>query len=264
MPYARGKGPAIYYEVEGTGTPIVFLHPPGMGHVTFNQQRRLSSFFQIVFLDFRGNGRSGRTKERVTVSSMAEDVLQVIDKLQLEKVVVCGYSNGSSVAQEFALTYPERTSGVLLCGGFPEVNTFFLEKEFDIGIFGAKHKWMPLFGQILSKSHFKEKPYVQFLKNYVKETNPINLESAYEEGLAYSCLDRIQNLKVPLLLIYGSRDFYLHVYQWQYAKRVKDLEIIHVSKATHQIPTKQPDEFNAILKNWVERKIAKQTQQLNL
>ncbi|WP_088104429.1 alpha/beta fold hydrolase [Halalkalibacter urbisdiaboli] len=263
MPYVRGNGPAIYYEVEGVGTPIVFIHPPGMGHVTFHLQRRLAETYQTIFLDLRGNGRSGRTKESVTVEDMAYDVFRVVDKLKLEKAIICGYSNGGSIAQEFALRYPERTSGVALCGGFPEVSTFLLEKEFELGIWGAKNRLMSLFGQVLARSHYKETQNVNILNEYVKKTNPQMLQTMYENGLEYTCTERLPQLDVPLLLIYGSRDFYIHFYQYQYAKRVKNLEIVHVSKSTHQVPTKFPDEFNMILKSWIERKV-KNKQHVNV
>lgn len=257
MPYVRENGPAIYYEIEGNGTPIVFVHPPGMGHVTFHLQRRLAEHYQIIFLDLRGNGRSGRTKDPVTVEDMAQDVVRVVDHLNLDKVIVCGYSNGGSVAQEFALRHPEKVSGVVLCGGFPEVSTFLLEKEFELGIWGAKNHLMPLFGQVLARSHYKEKQNINILNDYVKKTNPDLLQTMYENGLEYRCTDQLQHIEVPLLLIYGSRDFYIHFYQLEYAKRVKDLEIVHVSKSTHQVPTKFPDEFNAIIKSWVTRKVEK-------
>ncbi|UTW70825.1 alpha/beta hydrolase [Anaerobacillus sp. HL2] len=49
----------------------------------------------------------------------------------MEKIVVCGYSNGGSIAQEFALTYPDRVLGVILMGGSQKLIHFYLEMNFD-------------------------------------------------------------------------------------------------------------------------------------
>lgn len=48
----------IYYERYGKGRPIVFIHPPLMGHVVFKYQIELIKKYEVIFYDCRGHGKS--------------------------------------------------------------------------------------------------------------------------------------------------------------------------------------------------------------
>lgn len=257
MPYAtHSDTTAIYYETYGAGTPILFVHPPAMGHVTFKRQRPLAERFQIITLDLRGNGRSGNKAMKITMSVIVADILAVIDEIGVEKVVICGYSNGGSIAQEFALSYPNRVAGVILCGGFPEVNSFLLKNEFRIGIYAAKFKLMKLMAFTLATAHTKTKIFEMELADYVRKTDPEVLKIMYNEGLYYSSTNRLHELTVPLLLVYGANDYYVHHYQKIFLEKVQTkVDIVYISNAKHQIPTRHSLELNKIITNFVKGKI---------
>lgn len=257
MPFANHPdSTAIYYETYGEGTPILFIHPPAMGHVTFKRQRPLAEDFQVITIDLRGNGRSENKAEKITMSLIVEDLLAVVNTLGISKVVVCGYSNGGSIAQEFALSYPERVSGVILFGGFSEVNSFLLKNEFRLGIYAAQFKLMKLMAFALGTAHTRSKLYQMELKDYVKKTDPEVLRHMYNEGLHYKSTDRLHQLNVPLLLVYGANDNYVQHYQKIFLEKVKsDIDIVYISKAKHQIPTKYSHEVNKVISNFVKRKI---------
>lgn len=257
MPFANHPDTTgIYYETYGEGTPIMFIHPPAMGHVTFKRQRPLADHFQMITVDLRGNGRSENKAEKITMSLIVEDLLAVVDKVGADKVVVCGYSNGGSIAQEFALSYPDRVSGVILCGGFPEVNSFLLRNEFRLGIYAAQFKLMKLMSFALATAHTRSKIYELELEDYVKKTDPEVLRHMYNEGLHYKSTDRLHQLTVPLLLVYGANDHYVHHYQEIFLENVPtDVDIVYISGAKHQIPTKHYNELNRIIYNFVKKKI---------
>lgn len=258
MAYALSRGnAAIYYETLGTGTPIVFIHPPGMGYMTFQKQRSLAKDFQLIFYDMRGNGKSSSGHEQITMSLMAEDVKAVLDELNIEKAVIFGYSNGGSTAMEFALTYPERTLGLVTSGSFPEVNSFVLRNEFRLGILVTHMKGMTFLANVLAKAHFKrhETVFIQRLVSHIKRSNPHIVRDMYIEGLHYRCTERLHEIKVPMLLMYGGLSFYLHHYRYMFLERVRDLDIAFVENATHQLPTKNTREFNRLLTQFVKERI---------
>lgn len=256
MPYANHPDTtAIYYETYGTGTAILFIHPPAMGHVTFKRQRPLAEQFQVITIDLRGNGRSGNKATKITMSLIVEDILAVINEIGVEKIVICGYSNGGSIAQEFALSYSERVAGLILCGGFSEVNSFLLKNEFRLGIYAAKFKLMKLMAFALANGHAKTKIFKMELKDYVKKTDPEVLMNMYNEGLHYKSTNRLHELTVPLLLVYGANDYYVHHYQKTFLKKVPDVDIVYISNAKHQLPTKNSLELNKIITNFMKRKI---------
>lgn len=257
MPFAfHTDETPIYYETYGEGIPILFIHPPGMGHITFKRQRPLAKHFQIITMDLRGNGRSGNKSSKITMNLIVEDLLAVIDKIAVDKVVVCGYSNGGSIAQQFAIENPERISGVVLCGGFSEVNSFLLKNEFRLGIYAAQLKLMKLIAFALANAHTKAKLFEMELEDYVKKTDPEVLYDMYNEGLHYKSTNRLHTLEVPLLLVYGANDHYVHHYQQKFLEKVTvPVDIVYISKAKHQIPTKNSLELNRIIQLFIEKRI---------
>ncbi|MCT8140064.1 alpha/beta hydrolase [Anaerobacillus sp. CMMVII] len=257
MPFATHQDTTeIYYETYGEGTAILFIHPPAMGHVTFKRQRPLADHFQIITVDLRGNGRSGNKAEKITMSLIVEDLLAVVDEIGVSKVVVCGYSNGGSIAQEFALSFPDRVSGVILCGGFSEVNSFLLRNEFRLGIYAAQFKLIKLMSFALATAHTRSKLFELELEDYVKKTDPEVLRHMYNEGLHYKSTDRLHQLNVPLLLVYGANDHYVHHYQDIFLEKVKtNVDIVYISDVKHQIPTKKSLELNKVIYNFIKKKI---------
>ncbi|MFC4320408.1 alpha/beta fold hydrolase [Litchfieldia salsa] len=243
----------IYYEIHGSGKPILFIHPPGMGLVTFKQQLPLSESYQVITYDMRGNGNSKASREEISISLLAKDINELLNHLKLEKVCICGYSNGGSVALEFVLTFPERVDGVILLGGFPEVNTFLLRTEFLLGIYTVKMRGLSVLARVLGKAHGKSKEYQKEIENDVLKANPTILHRMYVEGLSYKCTDRLSEIKSPVLLVDGAVDFYLHKYQKHLEQNIKDSTLVFISKAKHQIPTKHAKELNQIIAGFLEK-----------
>jgi pimeloyl-ACP methyl ester carboxylesterase len=123
--YALSGDVSIAYQVMGEA-PIDLVMVPGIAsHVEFFHEtpgytaflRRLSEFARVVTFDKRGQGLS----DRVIAPSLEErmdDVRAVMDAVGSKRAVVMGFSEGSAMSALFAATYPERTSKLLLFGGF--------------------------------------------------------------------------------------------------------------------------------------------------
>ncbi|ASF41008.1 hypothetical protein CEH05_18320 [Halobacillus halophilus] len=124
----------MYYTSSGAGVPIVFIHPPHMGHHVFKYQNVLSNQFRIITYDIRGHGNSGKNEKPPTIQQLANDLQLLLDRLGIDEAIIVGYSSGSSIAQAFALTYPDRMKALVLSGGFPEINTFLLRMQYYLGL----------------------------------------------------------------------------------------------------------------------------------
>lgn len=248
----KNKSVPIYYESSGSGKPIVFIHPPGMGLITFRKQLPLSEHYNTVCIDLRGNGKSGYDEEEITLPLLAEDICEVLDHLDIEQAVICGYSNGGSIALELALSHQNRVNGLILMGGFSEVNTFLLRSEFKLGIFTVRMKGLRVLAKVLGQAHGTSKEYKKEIEKYVLKANPEILYQMYVKGLKYNCTNRLQDIRVPVLLIDGTRDFYLHSYQKMLERDIENTTKVFISKARHQIPTKHADEVNRIIHEYME------------
>ncbi|SFQ02473.1 alpha/beta hydrolase [Salibacterium halotolerans] len=246
MPFFLSQGHTLHYEVQGDGFPIIFIHPPAMGSAAFYHQQKLARGFKVILMDARGHGLSSSGRETLTISEWAEDVHNLADLLGLDQVLLCGYSSGGSTALEFALRWPERTAGVALAGGFPEVCTTLLEREFEIGIHITDKGWMGLLAWMLSVGNATQAEHRERIADAVKRSSAPLVRSLYESGLHYSCTAGLSSLSRPLLLLYGTRDWYVHYYQYMFYKYAVQApkDIVMVQGVGHQIPTLQPGSYN--------------------
>jgi len=106
-------GADLYYEVAGSGHPIVLV--PAYGFDTRCWADQVGSFsqsFTVVRYDPRGFGRSSLPVEGQAYSHQ-DDLAGLLDHLGIEQAHVVGISNGGRIAIGFALAYPGRTASLV-------------------------------------------------------------------------------------------------------------------------------------------------------
>lgn len=242
----------MHYESIGSGVPIVFIHPPHMDHSVFHYQRELAEYFRVVLYDIRGHGRSGIDGEWPTMRRLATDLRDLLDKLEIDRAVICGYSCGGSVAQEFALTYPDRVRALILSGGFPRVSTFLLKNEFRAGMALVKGGRQHFLSHVLALSHrVTEKDRRELFKHCIR-ADERTAYTYYEESLHYNCTDRLSELSMPLLHLSGSWAYRMHPYIKIYLRCVDNVQTIRIAHASHQLPMRSYQPFNHAIKQFVQ------------
>lgn len=118
-PHASGaaavNGTRLYYEVAGTGSPVVLVSGGGtLDRRQWDDQfDRLSTRFRVIRYDIRGIGRSARPTGEF---SHHEDLRALLDFLNIKRAVVCGVSFGAVIAVDFALDHADMVSGLVLAG----------------------------------------------------------------------------------------------------------------------------------------------------
>jgi pimeloyl-ACP methyl ester carboxylesterase len=258
LPYATTRDNVdIYYRLIGSGhLTLIFIHPPGMGHITFTQQLPLARGYRLLLLDLRGNGKSGSGQKKIQFPLLAQDIFDVCQQLGLNELILIGYSNGASIAMEFSINYPSLVKGLILVGAFPKVNSPLLFGEFLLGILAAKLHVVPLLAKVIGTAHAYTKEFGMELENYIKKTDANILYQMYQEGMRYDGTKRIAEIIAPILLVYGQRDYYVHHYQNEFKAFHPETQVIYIGKARHQVPTKFPDEFNAIIHSFIRKIIS--------
>ncbi|GCE17190.1 alpha/beta fold hydrolase [Dictyobacter kobayashii] len=113
--YAAVNGINLYYEIHGTGEPLIMLHG---GFGTFDMFAALSPALmrdhQVIGVDLYGHGRTAITDRAIDFEQMGDDIASLIQHLGLEKADVLGYSLGGAVALQTAIRHPERVNKLVL------------------------------------------------------------------------------------------------------------------------------------------------------
>lgn len=114
MPYADTNGIRTYYEVFGSGHPVVLIGGSVFGRHNWSMAwDEFSKHFKIVSYDQRGYGRSDRPAERYTMDIWIDDLNALLDALEIERAHIAGTSMGAMVALAFAAKYPDKCTSVV-------------------------------------------------------------------------------------------------------------------------------------------------------
>jgi len=109
---------SLYYAIYGQGEePVILLHG-GAGNADHwaNQVPALAERFQVIVVDSRGHGRSTRDGRPLSYALMADDLLELMNALHLERPSLVGWSDGGAVALDFALRHPQRVRRLVAYG----------------------------------------------------------------------------------------------------------------------------------------------------
>lgn len=114
--FTTNDGASIHYEITGAGKPLVMIHGWDQSIKAFcNNIPALSEKYQVVSVDLRGHGESGKPSYGYRISRLAMDVHQLLDALDLHDVTLLGWSMGCSVVWSYwDLFRAERLSKMIL------------------------------------------------------------------------------------------------------------------------------------------------------
>lgn len=115
MPWANLTDVRLYYELLGNGEPLLLI--PGLGancRMWDVVAPDLAEHFSLILPDNRDVGKSiGKRKPR-TLSDFAADLVELLDRLQVERAHVVGISLGGVIAQRLAVEHPGRIDRLVL------------------------------------------------------------------------------------------------------------------------------------------------------
>lgn len=113
--FFNDAGTEIFYQVTGTGTPLVLIHGyPLSGALFMYQQARLATRFQVITLDLPGFGKSSASSGSASTVYYARTVLALMNHLGIQKAVIGGHSMGGFITEELYREAPARFAGMIL------------------------------------------------------------------------------------------------------------------------------------------------------
>ena len=120
MPHVTVNGARLWYEVRGTGAPVLFHHGYTASRVNWMPVvERLEGRYQCIVMECRGTGESEYTADGYSLEQYAADVIGVMDHLGIERFTYAGHSMGGGIGYVLALTYPQRVERLVLMAAIP-------------------------------------------------------------------------------------------------------------------------------------------------
>jgi pimeloyl-ACP methyl ester carboxylesterase len=268
MPRARVNGVALYYELAGTGTPLVLVHGFACGIRSWDPQvRAFSPSRGIITYDVRGHGISEAPREAAAYSQAisVEDLHGLLTLLGIRQAVVGGLSMGGNIALNFTLAHPEMVTKLILADTgagsdsaadwITAVHAFAdtLEQR-GMEAFADMACAAPLFARYIAQGPTAER----FIRSCLMTHRAHGLAHTAREVLArrppiYSLESCLRQLRVPTLLLVGEHDepcVKIHRFM---ADCLEGSEHIVVRDAGHLTNLEAPDTFNAAVDRFLTR-----------
>ena len=258
MPEVRVNDIQLYYEVHGQGEPLVLIM--GLGANTHGWDMQIPTFsreFQVVAFDNRGSGRSDKSASRYTIRLFADDIAGLMDALGIASAHVYGQSMGGLIAQELALSYPQRVRTLVLgstsCGG-PQVVAASPE---HVTLMASLPTLKPQEAaekslSLLYSAEFIARKREELIARSLAEAELRPPLDAYarqvQAALRHNTYDRLPQIHCPTLIISGSDDRVMPAENSSIlAKRIPNAELVVLPKAGHGYLVECADESNAIV-----------------
>jgi len=114
--YAPVNGVKMYYEVHGSGEPVVLLHGAFMT-ITNNWTGwigELAKTRKVIAVEMQGHGRTADIARDLTYENLADDVAALLEHLKIPRADLIGYSMGGAVAMQCAIRHPDKVRKVVV------------------------------------------------------------------------------------------------------------------------------------------------------
>jgi len=196
--YAPVNGLKMYYEVSGSGEPVVLLHGafmaiPGDWSDWIGE---LSKTRKVIAVEMQGHGRTGDTKRDITYENLADDVAGLLDHLKIPRADIVGYSLGGGVAMQFAIRHPEKVRKVVSISA-PMRRDGWVKEAND---FWPNFSWEMFKGTPMEAEYKRLSPTPDKFPDFVNHIKATALKP-YDFGA-----DKFKATKAPMFFIHGDAD----------------------------------------------------------
>jgi pimeloyl-ACP methyl ester carboxylesterase len=188
----------LRYKVWGKGDVVILLH--GAMEYWREWERQIPALakdFKVIAVDSRGHGESTFTDRELSYDLFASDMIQFMDKLNLDSANVVGFGDGGIIGMKMAMKRPDKIRKLIAIGSnlTPDTNAVYqavLEK-----VQAWKYDKMAFYLQV----KFKENPNPKLLPDLAKRMQKLLLTEPH------LTLDDLNKIQCPTLIMAGDHDF---------------------------------------------------------
>jgi 3-oxoadipate enol-lactonase len=244
----------VSYDDIGEGKiPIIFLHGYPFDKTMWRLQLdALKSSNRVIACDIRGFGASKDEESLLRIDLFADDLIAFMDKLLIDKAVICGLSMGGFIALNVLKRFPARFEALILCdtqciADTPEVK----EKRYQIideivadGVHNFNERFIK---SVFHKDSLSNKQELVDALRSVVFANSQHIITMGQTALAMrsETCSTLGEITIPTLIICGREDTVTPLAQSEFMnKNIKGSVLKVIENAGHVSNLEQPDEFN--------------------
>lgn len=274
--YAGINGTRIFFDIDGKqwipdGTemkrkPVCFiLHGgPGSDHTSYLPELDpLTKYTQLVYMDYRGNGRSDYPDEGTyTIAQNVEDIEALRRYLGLEKIILFGQSYGGIAAQSYGISYAENVEGLILLNTAAHHHAFDMARE-ELAKRGSREQIETAEKYLWDGKFPDNETFLEYYRIFAgiythkKKSAETFARYATREILSYKALNRafggdlktfdflrdLHRISCPVLLIGGRHDWVTPIAcTIEIAERLSDCKTVILEESSHSIFSDQYEE----------------------
>ncbi|MBK7406010.1 MAG: alpha/beta hydrolase [Phycisphaerales bacterium] len=196
--YAPVNGLNMYYEIRGSGEPVVLLHGAFMT-ITNNWSGwidELAKARKVIAIEMQGHGRTADIARDMTCESFADDVAALLEYLEIPRADLIGYSMGGTVAMQCAIRHPEKVRRVVVIS-----STFRRDGVTEEGLDALANLSPELFsGSPIEVEYKRLSPTPDEFPRFVTR-----MRSLISTGNDLDA-DKLKGTAAPMLFIFGDAD----------------------------------------------------------
>ena len=241
--YAPVNGLKMYYEIEGTGAPLVYI-PPAFGFAGLKSFPALVQNHSVITVDLQGNGRTADIPERPqSIEQYATDVAGLLKYLGISKADFFGESYGGSTAAMIAVRYPE------LVGRVATYGATFAPLQVALNPETTHYEHPPTADssniQFQRENYKKVAPDPNYWPRLFDKVGSIQWEGFSKEELA--------SIKVPLLIVVGDHDFVRLEHAVETFRLIPNAELAVIPSASHFVLFSEQERVIPIVEHFLEK-----------
>ncbi len=268
--YAEVNGTKLYYEVAGSGKPLVLIHGNFGDRRHWDLQfSQLSKKYKVVRYDCRGYGKSSLPKTDELYRD-ADDLKALLEFLRIRKAHLCGLSQGGDIAIDFVLSYPSMVISLIPIG--PQVMGMG-EEEFSMASFDTVKTVAIQALDLLKSKGAKAATDFLWTGNHVFGKSLISAatrKALLQMGYEYSwwrylnknkreyafpmAIRKLNEIKVPTLIVTAEYDLPLcKDLANLMAKKISNSKLVSLKNAGHIMNMDQPAKFNEVISEFIDQ-----------
>lgn len=249
----RPDGCRIHYELAGDPDAPALVILEGLGDAVPSWRRNiptLAAELGVAAIDYRGNGRSDEPPGPCTMATFVDDAIAVLDAVGVDRAHLYGQSFGGMVAQEMALTIPERVRTLVL--GCTHAGAHHAV-EVEPATVPKGEPWRAWYGPGYPDAH-PERVAEDLRVARAQPEHPVGGRRQWEAMVGWDAYNRLPAITAPTLVLHGTDDRMIAPANAEIlAGRIPGAELVWLAGAGHVYNWEQPDRADRVVLDFIRR-----------